>query len=81
MDPTTFDSITKLFASRRLSRRQAVTGSAGLAAGALAATGIDRKAEAAPTAPAARQTSRKVWSVAVAPSQSMAAPTAAPVSR
>lgn len=41
MDVTRFDSVTKLFASRRLSRRQAVAGaSAGLAAGALGAAGV-----------------------------------------
>jgi hypothetical protein len=41
MDPTRFDRITKLFADHRLSRRQALTqGSAGLVAGALAATGL-----------------------------------------
>ena len=40
MDPTRFDRITKLFAARRLSRRQALaTGGAGLAAGIAGAVG------------------------------------------
>jgi len=47
MDPTTFDRIGKLFAHRRLSRRRPLAGGAGLAAGALAAAGIDAKAAAA----------------------------------
>lgn len=55
MDPTTFDRITKLFARRRLSRRQALTGSAGLAAGALAATGYHAAAGAPAPQPAARE--------------------------
>jgi hypothetical protein len=41
MDPTRFDTVAKLFAKRRLSRRQALAqGGAGLAAGALAAAGL-----------------------------------------
>lgn len=54
MDATRFDSVTKLFANRRLSRRQAVTG---VAAGALAAAGVsvataqDATPEASPVAP------------------------------
>jgi hypothetical protein len=36
MNPNRFDSITKLFAERKLSRRQALVSSAGLAAGAMA---------------------------------------------
>lgn len=57
MDATRFDQITKLFADRRLSRRQALRkGGAGLAAGALAAVGLNRPAaaqDAASPAPAA----------------------------
>ncbi len=41
MDVSRFDTIAKLFAGRRLSRRQALTqGGTGLAAGALAAAGL-----------------------------------------
>jgi hypothetical protein len=41
MDANRFDSVAKFFASRRLSRRQALAqGGAGVAAGALAATGL-----------------------------------------
>ncbi len=52
MDPSRFDSISRLFAERRLSRRQAVrTGSAGLAAGALAAAGLSSAARAQEATP------------------------------
>jgi hypothetical protein len=41
MDASRFDGIAKIFADRRLSRREALAkGSAGLAAGALAAAGL-----------------------------------------
>jgi len=51
MDATRFDSVTKLFANRRLSRRKAVTGaSAGLAASALA-VGLTRTASAQDATP------------------------------
>jgi hypothetical protein len=47
MDATRFDAVSKLFASRRLSRRQALaTGGAGLAAGALATAGLAAPARA-----------------------------------
>lgn len=52
MDPLTFDRITRLFASRRLSRRQAVTQATGLAAGALAASALPAAAVGAPAGPA-----------------------------
>jgi len=51
MDATRFDSVTKLFANHRLSRRKAVTGaSAGLAASALA-VGLTRTASAQDATP------------------------------
>lgn len=53
MDANRFDAISKLFASRRLTRREAMKGAgAGIAAGALASTGISYAAaqEATPVA-------------------------------
>ena len=53
MDPNRFDSISRLFAERRFSRRQAVrTGSAGIAAGALAGAGVTAMARAQEATPA-----------------------------
>lgn len=53
MDSTRFDRVTRLFADRRLSRRQALAqGGAGLAAGALATTGLRAAAQDATPAPA-----------------------------
>ncbi len=57
MDATHFDRIAKVFADRRLSRRQALTqGGAGLAAGALAAAGLAHSARAQDATPAATAT-------------------------
>jgi hypothetical protein len=54
MNATRFDSIAKLFASRRLSRRQALArGGAGIAAGTLAAIRVASDAEAQDATPAA----------------------------
>ncbi len=54
MDPNRFDSISRLLAERRLTRRQAVRqGGAGLAAGAIAAAGVSRLARAQDATPAA----------------------------
>ena len=54
MDPTTFDLITKLFASRRVSRRQALmAGGAGLAATGVAVAGLGARAVAHPAPGAA----------------------------
>jgi hypothetical protein len=54
MDGSRFDTIAKLFASRRLSRRQAVTqAGSGVAAGALAAVGLRRVSQAQESTPAA----------------------------
>src|SRR5262245_57052486 len=53
MDSSRFDTIAKLFADRRLSRRQALAGgAAGLAAGALAAAGLGGAARAQEATPA-----------------------------
>lgn len=58
MHPGNFDDVTKLFAQRRLSRRQAMLGGAGLAAGALSdsgrATAAAQTATQVPERPAAR---------------------------
>ena len=59
MDATRFDRLAKLFADRRLSRRQTLTqGGAGLVAGALAATGLGtaRAQEATPAATSGEKT-------------------------
>jgi hypothetical protein len=54
MDANRFDSITKFFASRRLSRRQAITqGGAGIAAGSLAVAGLAPATLAQEATPAA----------------------------
>lgn len=54
MDANRFDSIAKMFADRRLSRRQAmVKGGTGLAAGAIAAAGLSAVARAQDATPAA----------------------------
>jgi len=56
MDPNGFDRITRLFAERRLTRRQAArAGGAGLAAGALAATGLAPLARARQATPEASE--------------------------
>lgn len=53
MDGNHFDTITKLFAERRVSRRNALRhGGAGLAAGALTAAGLTATASAQPASPA-----------------------------
>lgn len=53
MESTTFDRVSKLFAERKLSRRQAVRqGGAGLAAGAVAAAGLAPAAAQDATPPA-----------------------------
>ena len=52
MDPTRFDRLTKLFAERRLSRRQALaTGGAGLAAGIAGVAGLAATAQQATPLP------------------------------
>ncbi len=59
MNPNTFDRISKLFAERKLSRRQALaTGGAGIAAAGLAATGLHHAAaqDASPEATSDEQT-------------------------
>ena len=44
MNGTRFDSITRVFASRRISRRQALAqGGAGIAAGTLSVAGLPRR--------------------------------------
>lgn len=62
MDATRFDAIAKLFAARRLSRRQALRQSgAGLAAGALVAAGLSHPAAAQDaTPPAATDGGQKI---------------------
>ena len=51
MTENSFDTITKLFASRRISRRQAVKGAAGITASGLAATGLSDHSKGAGSIP------------------------------
>lgn len=59
MDPNRFDHITRMFAERRLSRRQAVTASAGAVASVAALPLAGLASQASPGASPAASPSRR----------------------